>query len=156
NTRKFIVESTAAVFNKKGYSGTSMTDLTRATGLTKGSIYGNFENKDEVALAVFDYNTSILSNGLNASSSGKGSSIGKLLKMADYYRSEAENSFARGGCPILNTAVEADDTHPALKESVSSTIRKWKKNIELIIRRGIESKEIKASVDAAKFATEYM
>ena len=30
--------------------------MTEATGLTKGSIYGNFENKEEVALAVFDYN----------------------------------------------------------------------------------------------------
>lgn len=156
NTRKFIVKRTAAIFNKKGYAGTSLTDLTRATGLTKGSIYGNFENKDDVALAVFNYNASILSESLDAISSGEGSSIGKLLKMVDYYRSEAKNSFARGGCPILNTAVEADDTHPALKESVSGTIMKWKKNIESIIRRGIESKEIKASVDAEKFATAYM
>jgi TetR/AcrR family transcriptional repressor of nem operon len=37
----------------KGYSGTSMSDITAATGLTKGSIYGNFENKDEVAIAAF-------------------------------------------------------------------------------------------------------
>jgi AcrR family transcriptional regulator len=37
----------------KGYAGTSMYDLTEATGLTKGSIYGNFENKDDVALAGF-------------------------------------------------------------------------------------------------------
>jgi AcrR family transcriptional regulator len=33
-----------------------MSDLTDATGLTKGSICGNFSNKEEVALAVFDYN----------------------------------------------------------------------------------------------------
>ncbi len=50
-TRKFIVERTAPIFNMKGYSGTSLTDLTAATGLTKGSIYGNFENKDDVAIA---------------------------------------------------------------------------------------------------------
>ena len=55
-TREFIVEKTAPLFNRKGYAGTSMSDLTEATGLTKGAIYGNFENKDEVALAAFDYN----------------------------------------------------------------------------------------------------
>ena len=57
-TRSFIIESTAEIFNKKGYAGTSLSDLTEATGLTKGSIYGNFENKEDVALAVFDYNHS--------------------------------------------------------------------------------------------------
>ncbi|MDO9376148.1 MAG: TetR/AcrR family transcriptional regulator, partial [Ferruginibacter sp.] len=59
-TRNFIVEQTAPIFNKKGYAGTSLTDLTEATGLTKGSIYGNFANKDEVALAAYDYNLSLL------------------------------------------------------------------------------------------------
>ncbi|NGM90654.1 helix-turn-helix transcriptional regulator, partial [Parapusillimonas sp. SGNA-6] len=56
NTKQFIVEKTAPVFNTKGYAGTSMNDIMSATGLSKGCIYGNFENKDEVALAAFDYN----------------------------------------------------------------------------------------------------
>jgi TetR/AcrR family transcriptional regulator, transcriptional repressor for nem operon len=60
-TRAFIIESTAEIFNKKGYAGTSLSDLTEATNLTKGSIYGNFENKEEVALAVFDYNCAKIS-----------------------------------------------------------------------------------------------
>ena len=44
-TRQFIIETTASLFNKKGYAGTSMSDLTEATKLTKGSIYGNFERE---------------------------------------------------------------------------------------------------------------
>ena len=55
-TRQQVIESTAELFNKKGYLGTSISDLEKATGMTRGSIYGNFENKDAVALAVFDYN----------------------------------------------------------------------------------------------------
>lgn len=156
NTRKLIVEKTAAIFNMKGYAGTSLTDLTEATGLSKGSIYGNFENKDEVALAAFDYNVSLLTNCLNEAIAAVPGAISKLLKMADFYRSGFKNSLQRGGCPILNTAIEADDTHPALKEKVAKSIRSWKKNIESIVRQGIDAKEIKSSVDAAEFATEYM
>ena len=55
-TKQFILERTAPIFNEKGYAGTSLNDLTKATGLTKGSIYGNFDNKDDVALAAFDFN----------------------------------------------------------------------------------------------------
>ncbi|MGN6478181.1 MAG: TetR/AcrR family transcriptional regulator, partial [Flavipsychrobacter sp.] len=55
-TKQFIVEQVAPIFNVKGYAGTSLSDMTSATGLTKGSIYGNFSGKDDVALAAFDYN----------------------------------------------------------------------------------------------------
>ena len=56
-TKSFIIEKTATLFNTKGFAGTSLNDITEATGLTKGSVYGNFKNKDEVALAVFEFNT---------------------------------------------------------------------------------------------------
>lgn len=65
-TRNFIVEKTAPIFNMKGYAGTSLNDITTATGLTKGSIYGNFANKDEVALAAFDYNLKNVSSRIDA------------------------------------------------------------------------------------------
>src|SRR5215204_2574009 len=61
-TKAFIIEKTAPLFNTKGYEGTSMSDIEAATGLTKGSIYGNFTNKDEVALAVFDFNLQKIDN----------------------------------------------------------------------------------------------
>ncbi len=54
-TRHFIIEKAAPIFNTKGYAGTSLSDMTEATGLTKGSIYGNFADKDEVALACFEH-----------------------------------------------------------------------------------------------------
>ena len=155
-TRQFIIEKTAPVFNRKGFAGTSLSDLTEATGLTKGSIYGNFANKDEVALAVFDYNLSLLNKGVAAVTAGSASAIEKLLKMAEFYRSEFKQTLTMGGCPILNTAVDADDTHPELKEKVSKSIRAWKKSIETIIQAGIERKEVNASVNSARFASEYI
>ena len=51
-TKAYIIEKAAPIFNKKGYAGTSLRDMTGATRLTKGSIYGNFANKDEAALAA--------------------------------------------------------------------------------------------------------
>jgi AcrR family transcriptional regulator len=36
------------VFNERGYDGTSMEDLARATGLSKSSIYHHFEGKEEL------------------------------------------------------------------------------------------------------------
>jgi TetR/AcrR family transcriptional repressor of nem operon len=156
NTRNFILQKTAAIFNRKGYAGTSLADLEEATGLTKGSIYGNFTNKDEVALAVFDYNLSRLSNGIDAALADGKTATGKLLNMANFYRLQFKHFVTEGGCPILNTAVEADDTHALLKEKVSGAIRAWKKKIESIIRKGIAAGEIRHTVNAGEFATIYI
>ena len=56
-TTQYIIETVAPIFNKLGYVGTSMSDLTEATGLTKGALYGNFENKEALAMSAFEYNS---------------------------------------------------------------------------------------------------
>jgi AcrR family transcriptional regulator len=155
-TREFIIEKAAAVFNMKGYAGTSMSDLTDATGLTKGAIYGNFENKDAVALAVYDYNYGLIDSEMRTIVSGFPSYVDKLYAMAGFYRTHYAMVIARGGCPILNTAVEADDCHPALREKAAGSIRGWKRAIERIIEKGREAGEIKREADGKAFAIAFI
>jgi AcrR family transcriptional regulator len=100
-TRNFIIESIAVIFNKKGYAGTSLSDLTAATGLTKGSIYGNFENKEGVALVVFDYNCAKLTQSTREMIDKAGTFHDKLMVYAKVYKSVIRGTFNRGGCPIL-------------------------------------------------------
>jgi AcrR family transcriptional regulator len=151
-TRNFIIESTAAIFNTKGYAGTSMSDITEATGLTKGSIYGNFENKEEVALAVFDYNLAKVNKIVQQRMQEAHTCYDQLMVYARVYDRFAQLAFPQGGCPILNTAIEADDTHAPLKEKASNAIIKWKKNIEEIIKKGIKQGEFKEDTDHAQLA----
>lgn len=142
-TKQFIVEKTAPVFNEKGYAGTSLTDLTNATKLTKGSIYGNFENKDEVALAAFDYNFNRVTLYIKERILASDNSIERLLVYPNVYRNFLKIPFLKTGCPILNTSTEADDTHPKLKEKASNALAFWKASIEKQINRGIERKRDK-------------
>lgn len=151
-TRRFIVERTASVFNAKGFAGTSLTDLTNATGLTKGSIYGNFENKDEVALAAFDYNFNAVTQYIKEKIVATPNSIDRLLVYPDVYRNFLSIPFLQTGCPILNTSVEADDTHPALRAKAAEALTFWKKSIENQVKRGIERKEIKANTNPQQVA----
>lgn len=155
-TRAFIIEKSAPIFNMKGYAGTSMADLTEATGLTKGAIYGNFENKDEVALAVYDYNLSIMVKGVAAVMQAHENTIEKLRAMANFYRCEYENVLTRGGCPVLNTAVEADDSHPLLKKRSAETILSWMETVNNIVRKGKERGEIRSDADGSAFAAAYI
>ncbi len=151
-TKQFIVERTAPVFNEKGYSGTSLSDLENATGLTKGSIYGNFENKDEVALAAFDYNFNRVTLYIKDKIVATDNSIERLLVYPKVYRDFLKIPFLKPGCPILNTSTEADDTHPKLREKASNALAFWKTSIENQVKRGIERGEIKADTNPTEFA----
>ncbi|BAV06207.1 transcriptional regulator, TetR family [Filimonas lacunae] len=153
-TRTFIIEKTAPVFNKKGYAGTSLADLTEATGLTKGALYGNFKNKDEIALAAFDYNQRLVKTGLAHINSK--SAIEKLLAIPQFFKSNFAALAANGGCPVLNTAVEADDNQPALKEKVNEAIHLWKQQYESLIQAGIDAGEIKPGVHPGSYANIFL
>jgi TetR/AcrR family transcriptional regulator, transcriptional repressor for nem operon len=151
-TKEFIVERTAPVFNRKGYAGTSISDLENATGLTKGSIYGNFENKDEVALSAFDYNYGRVVNYLKDRIVSTENSIERLRVYPKVYRDFLKIPFLKPGCPILNTSTEADDTHPELREKAANALSFWKKSVENQVKRGIERGEIKKNTKPGEFA----
>lgn len=151
-TRQFIVETTAGIFNKKGYAGTSLSDLTQATGLTKGSIYGNFKNKEEVAVAAFEYNTSKVRKQIIQLIQKAPTYHEKLMVYAKVYHSFPTVNFPEGGCPILNTAVDADDTNPVLKEKAAMVILRWKKGIEELIQAGIAAGEFRKDIDTTQTA----
>ena len=146
-TKQFIIEKTATLFNEKGYAGTSIHDLTSATGLSKGSIYGNFENKDDVAVAAFDYNHHQVTEYLKAKILATENAIERLLVYPNTYRNYFKIPILRAGCPILNTSTEADDTHPALRERASNALAFWKRKVENQIKRGIARNEIKSDTD---------
>ena len=151
-TKAFILKNTAAIFNTKGFQGTSLSDLTIATGLTKGSIYGNYANKDEVALAAFDYNFQKLEELFTMQLAKHTTAKNKILAYADIYDGFTRATFPEGGCPILNTAIEADDTHPALKQKAAAALNAWKNNLMLLIEKGKSDKEFNKNTDAEKAA----
>jgi len=152
NTKQYIVEKTAPVFNTKGYVGTSMNDIMTVTGLSKGCIYGNFENKDDIALAAFDYNHGKVNEYMKSKISVTENAIERLLIYPKTYSNYFRFPFLQAGCPILNTSTEADDTHPKLKKRASSALAFWKKSLENQIKRGIARNEIKAETNPTEIA----
>lgn len=150
-TRQFIIEKSSSIFNKKGYAGTYLSDLTNATGLTKGSIYGNFKDKNEVAVEAFKYNFKFQSEQVVQKISQENSPLDKLLVFLNHYRTAFKPIFNNGGCAILNTAVDADDGNLLLKEEVVKTIYTWHQRIVKILTEGLDRNEFKA-LDAESFS----
>ncbi|MCX4746063.1 ScbR family autoregulator-binding transcription factor [Kitasatospora sp. NBC_01287] len=53
-TRSQILEASAELFAQHGYLGTSITDVARSVGMTKGAVYFHFKDKEDMAIAVVE------------------------------------------------------------------------------------------------------
>lgn len=151
-TRELIIEKSLPIFNTKGYNAASISDITNATGITKGAIYGNFKNKDEVATAAFERGVQIVTGELSKRIKLENTAPLKLLSMLNYYKDFIVNPPIEGGCPVLNTSIEADDSLPFLRSKVIRSIALMKDSIAKIVNRGIQEGQIKKGVDAEEFA----
>ncbi len=154
-TKQYIIEQTAGIFNRMGYKGTSMSALTAATGMTKGAIYGNFSGKEDLALAVFDYNFEKLRLELQTRLKEAPDAPSKLRVYIDHYRKAfKEEKLPTGGCPLLNTGIEADDeVHPALLEKVKAALKIWELSLIHIVEKGQAKKQLKSDFKPSTFAS---
>ena len=67
----------------------------------------------------------------------------KLYAITGFYRQYLYEPALSGGCPILNTAVEADDMYPALREMVLRSLDYIRRSFIYIINQGIEQEEFR-------------
>jgi len=152
NTTHFIITTAASVFNRKGYAGTSLSDLTKATGLTKGAFYGNFKNKEDLAVQAFKQNVKRVILPLSQKLTVCSKIIDKLFTITDYYRHYYDNARQIGGCPLLNVSVDTRHTNPALFKAAKAISKKLETQLKEIIQTGVKNNELKKNIDPDKYA----
>lgn len=152
-TRQFIIEKAAPLFNRQGYAATSLSDLTAATGLAKGGIYGNFSSKDEIAAEAFEYAMNKVREAIRFKMNQHAGARGKLLAILDFYHNYSSDPLIDGGCPLLNTATEADDHLPFLRERANRIMKEMLGVLEQLVAKGKAEGDFHAGVDEAAEAT---
>ncbi len=153
-TRTKIIHQAAVLFNQRGYSGISISDIMQATDLEKGGIYSHFASKDEIALASFDYAYARQSERYaEVLKTMRGQSTRQLHAMVDIFTEGYRDPVIAGGCVIMNTAIESDNAHPALKARAAAAMDDWRCLIERIVVKGIERGEFRPETDVAALAS---
>lgn len=150
-TKQFILETAAPLYNEKGISGVSIDDVLEATKLTKGCIYGHFQGKDDLSEQVIEYSLNSMTEKVAATVLKQTTAKGKINAFIDFYKNPIDTYIA-GGCPIFNTAVEADDNFPAIKQKVAKKLLEGQQALSDIIKQGIDDGEFSQQLDSQRFA----
>lgn len=152
-TREHIIMKSAAIFNQRGYAGTSLNDIIADTGIKKGGIYRHFTSKDEIALEAYNYAASMVISKFAEAVDREQSASGRLLAFFRVYEDVVDNPPFVGGCPMQNTAVESDDTHAELRDRARQGLHNHLDMIKSIILNGINSGEFKEDLNADALAS---
>lgn len=151
-TRQMIIEKTAPLFNCKGYDGTTLSDLTQITGLTKGSLYGNFADKDEIAREAFLYSVKKVKEMVKQQLDEVSTNKKKLIALLEFYAAYVFDPPVAGGCPLLNTAIEADDHYTSIRKYVSKELVDTIDFIDSLLRKGVKAGEFVSGIRTREIA----
>jgi TetR/AcrR family transcriptional regulator, transcriptional repressor for nem operon len=149
-TRQRIVEKAAALLNQRGFSGFSMSALMEATGLEKGGIYRHFDSKEQLTAEAFEY-------AWQAALGTRMRDLESISNSIEWLRQFITNFVQRrstvpGGCPLFNTAVDADDGNPVLRQLALRALRGWRDDLVRVVKGGIECREIKRETNPKELA----
>ncbi len=152
-TRQIILKTSGELFNTHGYKATSISNITDATGLTKGAIYKHFRNKDELEKETFMYLSDQVASHLGEKIRAENNAKDKLEVIFIFFDSYLTHPPVVGGCPLLNLAVEADDAHPDLKIQALQMMEMLRNTLYTILKNGIRYEQIIPGTDCEQVAS---
>jgi TetR/AcrR family transcriptional repressor of nem operon len=152
-TKERILESAGILFNTQGYKATSLSDITTATGLTKGAIYRHFNSKEELENKSLLFLSARLMGMVREIVKSQPSAGLKLRAVFSFFRSYITDPPISGGCPLLNAAIESDDTDPQLKEGALAILNNLRDSLIHILEKGKQYKQISTEIDSDFYAT---
>jgi AcrR family transcriptional regulator len=141
------MDSAEQLFSTKGFNGTSMNDIVKESGLSKGAIYGHFESKERLFLSLWERMTVVGIGQARQMFSPDESAVDKLLKVAEMTLASSCDCPREMGQMQMEFMVAA-----SRMESLEPDMQKRYETIHTFIREifeeGVENGEFKADLDS--------
>lgn len=150
-TKERITRAGADLFHRQGFAATSVSDLLKAAGVKKGSLYFHFPGKEDLALEVLQQAEIEFMDFLDSALVGPT----PAARLENFFRKAFEIHSRRGfagGCLFGNTALEASDSNPRYASRVARVFRRWKEKIETVVTEAQAAGQIRTDLTAGALA----
>jgi TetR/AcrR family transcriptional repressor of nem operon len=154
-TRRRILEVAAEAFAERGYAGTSLNDVLKASGVTKGGFYFHFPSKEALALATLRHKQEQWAGVVMAAVLRAPHAIEQLDAMVEALCDLHEQD--RACRAISRLCTELGDEHPELRPQLGTQLTTWMDMVAAVIRKGQDEGVIRPEVEptvAAEIAVE--
>ena len=118
-----ILEAALSLFRTKGYAATSVDDLCRQAGVTKGAFFHHFRSKEELAVAAAQYWSETTSAFFaSAPYHRHADPRDRILAYLDFRRAIMDGDLPEVTCLAGTMVQECYATHPAIREACEASI----------------------------------
>lgn len=143
-----LVAIAGDLFRLKGYSGTSIDDIAKACGLTKGSLYHHFSGKEELAMAALEhvhqhYRSEIFALILEHADPGP--------RQLRAFNAAVEEFFVRHphGCLLANLSLEGGDAAEPFRRKIAAFFNEWLSCYVKVFAKQFPAQEAQARAEDA-------
>jgi TetR/AcrR family transcriptional regulator, transcriptional repressor for nem operon len=156
-TKNTILRESANLFNTKGYKATSISDITRATGLTKGAIYRHFESKSDLEQQALRRLSKTMFTELGGSIQEASNFQLKMEAIFEFFSNYMATPLYEGGCPLMNVSIETDDdTNTLLRDQASRMLTKLRSSVARLLENGVKNDQVHADIDISTYTTVFI
>jgi TetR/AcrR family transcriptional repressor of nem operon len=123
-TRQHIIEKSMQLLSVQGYFNTSIAGIIKATGLTKGGLYGHFRNKEEIWYAVYAECVRIWKGIVFQGVRDIADPLARLERVIENsLKNYLGGGVFEGGCFLFNSLVELAGQSSAMSDHVLNGFR---------------------------------
>ena len=140
-----VIAAARDEFWERGYAATSVDDLTAATGLGKGSLYGAFGDKHSLYLRALD---DYIASSLDRVRAGlRDPNVGAYERLARHIRGQVKATAAdksRRGCLMAKSAAELGGTDDAVEARIAQAYATWRDELAACIEEAQRDGDVDA------------
>jgi AcrR family transcriptional regulator len=135
-TQRKLIDSTIKLFVKKGYHGTSISDISNSVKLTKGSIYFHFKSKDRLLKKILEeYEREFLDKMIEEVELANGRGVDKIKRLLKFALDFAAQNRDLCLC-FTNLSTELCDSNSRYEAGIKRIYGKYGKLIKGILEEG--------------------
>ncbi len=151
-TKQVILEAALSLFSEKGYDKTSLSDVARTAGVTRGAIYWHFEDKGELLCALckeLAEKYHLTSNLERAANPEEEDPLGQLKRWAlAHTSSEAAIFFSSDFAKTLRSIVHTDNSSlSTLRENILEMIAERNHLLKAAVRNAVNHRQLPSDAD---------
>jgi TetR/AcrR family transcriptional repressor of nem operon len=153
DARTKLLNAALGVIRAQGYSATSVDDLCRAAGVTKGAFFHHFASKQDLAVGAANY-WSLTTGALfkKALFHAHEDPLDRLLAYLDFRRELLQGEVAEFTCLVGTMVQEAYHTSPDIRAACDASISGHAQTLEADISEAKRKYGIKAKWSARSLA----
>lgn len=136
-TRKLLLESAVEIFAKFGFHGASVDKIAEHAGFSKGAVYGHFQSKEELFLALLEKRMNMHAENINKLIEQQYSLSHTIKKINAYFNSvkEENRTMSMLNMEFLLYAMRKESVREKWKEMISKSVSRISESIDSLMNK---------------------